>query len=101
VVIGACVDEAEVTASGAAIVLGEAEPEEYATLVARYRIGRLAGLDRAGGFGELDRLAAAVGAPKAYFDLSQGELAVASGDLALDMRLDDAAAALALTQWLG
>jgi len=100
VVLGACVNEPEVTASGAVFVVGAAAPREYEGLIERYRIGRLAVVERYGFFGVLDACAAAVGQPKAYFDASEGAEPVAPGDLALDPRACDAKAAGVIAAWL-
>lgn len=99
-VFGACVNEQIVAASGAVFVLGPCAPGEYVELCQRYRIGRLAVFDRQGFFGVLDECAAAVGAPKAYFDLSMGAVATEPGDLALDSHLGDREAAEAIAAWL-
>lgn len=100
VVLGACVNEPEVTAASAVFVVGAASPREYEGLIERYRIGRLAVLDRYGFFGVLDACAAAVGQRKAYFDASEGAEPVAPGDLALDPRICDAKAVGAIAAWL-
>ena len=100
VVFGACLNEAAATASGAVFVAGPTAPEEYFDLVQRYEIGKLAVVDRTGFFDLVDRLAAATGAPKTYFDSSLGAIEPEAGDLALDPRICDAKAAAAIASWL-
>ena len=94
-------NEAAATASGAVFIAGPTAPDEYLDLVQRYEIGKLAVLDRAGFFDLVDRLSAATGAPKAYFDSSLGVIEPEDGDLALDPRICDAKAAAAIASWLG
>ena len=66
----------------------------------RYEIGKLAVLDRTGVFDLVDRLSAATGAPKAYFNSALGVIEPGDGDLALDPRICDAKAAAAIASWL-
>ena len=101
IVIGRCLDDLEIMASGPVFVTGPAAPREYEALVERYRIGPLASFDRSAFFGPLDRLRGLTGARMAYFDASFGALAAEAGDLALDPRLCDAKAASAIALWLG
>ncbi len=100
VVIGRCLDDLAVMASGPVFVTGPAAPAEHETMIARYRIGALASFDRSAFFGPLQRLSRRSGAPMAYFDAAFGALASDPGDLALDPRLCDAKAAAAIAFWL-
>ena len=100
IVFGACLNEAAATASGAVFVAGPTAPDEYLDLVQRYEIGKLAVLDRTGVFDLVDRLSAATGAPKAYFNSALGVIEPEDGDLALDPRICDAKAAAAIASWL-
>ncbi len=101
IVLGACLNESEVTATGVAFVTGPVAPEEYERLIDLHDIGRLALLDRAGFFDLVDDLADAVETPKAYFDSSLGAFEARPGDLALDPRICDAKAAQAIASWMG
>ena len=100
VVFGACVDDARLMAAGTAFVTGPANPSEYLELARHYAVDALLSPDRGGGFGELDALAAALGAAKAYFDWSFGGFRADEGDLSLDPRLCAEKAASLLEAWM-
>jgi GT2 family glycosyltransferase len=100
VVLGRCVDDLGLMATGNVFVTGPAAAGEHARLVAQYRIGALASLYRSAFFGEVDRLARASGLPKAYFDWSFGALPVEADDLTLDPRICDEKAASSIAFWL-
>jgi hypothetical protein len=101
VVLGRCVDDLGLMATGNVFVTGPAAQDEYERLVAQYEIGALALLYRTAFFGLLDRLARAAGTPKAYFDWSFGALDTDAGDLSLDPRICDEKAASSLASWVG
>jgi GT2 family glycosyltransferase len=100
VVLGSCLNEAEITATGSAVVVGSGDRDEYARVARIYGVGRLALFERTSLFGALDRLAVEIGAPKAYFDWSFGALEARSSDLVIDPRVCDEKAASAVAAWL-
>jgi hypothetical protein len=100
VVLGPCINEDDVLGAGSAVVVGRAEPEDWARLARLYGVGRLALFDRTGLFGPLDRLARQIGAPKAYFDWSFGAMETEPADLVIDPRVCDEKAASAVAFWL-
>jgi hypothetical protein len=100
VVLGRCVDDLGLMATGNVFVTGPVAADERARLVAQYRIGALASPYRTAFFGELDGLARACGVPKAYFDWTFGALPVESEDLTLDPRICDDKASSSLAFWL-
>ncbi len=99
VVLGESLDDRALLASGRIFVTGPVKAQDYGETLRRYRVDALVGLDRAGGFGELEAAAAEIGAPKAYFDWSFGALAPAPGDLSLDPRICDEKAAARIDAW--
>ena len=83
-----------------AFVTGPARAEEYLDLAQAYELGALISPDRAGGFGDLDATASALGLPKAYFDWSFGAFPVERGDLSLDPRICEDKAAARIVAWM-
>jgi len=100
VVVGRCIDDLALMATGNVFVTGPAAPDEYERLVAQFDIGALLSADRTAFFGLLDRLALATGAPKAYFDWSFGALERQERDLSIDPRICDEKAIDAIASWL-
>ena len=100
VVLGATLDDRAAMASGRLFVTGPVDADEILDVARLYRIDALLGPDRAGGFGELEKGAAALGVPKAYFDWTFGALEIAGGDLSLDPRICDVKAAARIAAWM-
>jgi GT2 family glycosyltransferase len=100
VIIGGCLDDEALMATEKAFVTGPASVDEYLDLVQCYELDALISADRAGGFGDLDATAAALGLPKAYFDWSFGALPVELGDLSLDPRICEDKAAARIVAWM-
>jgi hypothetical protein len=100
VVLGSCLNEADVAGAGSVIIVGPGEDDDYERLARLCRVGRFALFDRRSLFGPLDRLARRMGAPKAYFDWSFGALPAEPGDLVMDPRVCDEKAAAAVAFWL-
>jgi hypothetical protein len=100
VVLGRCVDDLTTMAAGNVFVAGEVDLDEYARLIAQYRISALMSPYRTCFFGLLDNIANETGLPKAYFDWSFAALETDDGDLALDPRVCDEGAAWAIADWL-
>ena len=69
VVLGRCVDDFGLMATGNVFVTGGVEMGEYERLVAQYKIGALALPHRTAFFGLLDRLARGRGGPESLFRL--------------------------------
>ena len=99
-VIGGCIDDEALMATEKAFVTGPAAVEEYLDLVQAYEIDALLSADRAGGFGDLDATAGALGLPKAYFDWSFGAFPVELADLSLDPRICEDKAAKRIVSWM-
>jgi GT2 family glycosyltransferase len=100
IVIGGCLDDEVLMATKKAFVTGPAEVGEYLDLVQAYELDALLSPDRAGGFGDLDATASALGLPKAYFDWSFGAFPVEVGDLSLDPRICEDKAAARIVAWM-
>jgi GT2 family glycosyltransferase len=100
VVLGRCVDDLGLMATGNVFVTGPVQANEYERLVAQYEIGALVLPHRTAFFGVLDDLARAVAIPKAYFDWSFGALAAEGEDLSLDPRICDEKTASSLADWV-
>jgi GT2 family glycosyltransferase len=99
VVLGACVDDFAVMASGNVFVAGAVETGEYERLLRQYEVSALMAPYRTRLFGWADRLSRQFALPQAFFDLSMGELSPGAGDLALDPRLCEAKAAARIADW--
>jgi GT2 family glycosyltransferase len=99
VVFGESLNDRALMARGRAFVTGPVDAQDYAETARRYRVDALLSPDRSGGFGELERTAAEIGVPKAYFDWSFGALAPAFGDLSLDPRICDEKAVARIDAW--
>jgi GT2 family glycosyltransferase len=100
VVLGATLDDRAAMATGRLFVTGPVEADDILEVARLYRIDALLGPDRAGGFGELEAAAAALGAPKAYFDWTFGALEIVPGDLSLDPRICDVKAVARIAAWM-
>ena len=98
-VLGACIDDRPLLASGRVHVTGPIEPRDYAGVLDDYRIDALFSPYRRSGFGFVDDLARATRLPAAYFDWSGQALRPRSGDLALPHDMPDADALSALAAW--
>ena len=99
VVLGACIDDRPLLASGRVHVTGPIEPRDYAGVLDDYRIDAVFSPYRRSGFGFVDDLARATRLPAAYFDWSGQALRPRSGDLALPYDMPDADALSALAAW--
>ena len=100
IALGHCVDDLEVMSSGRIFVTGGIGEEEYGRTLRHYRIAHLFSPYRTRHFGLVDRLSAAFGVPKGYFDWSFGALDVEAGDLALDPRICFERAAREIGEWI-
>ena len=100
VVFGASLDDAALMATGKAFVTGQVAAKDYVELARDYGVEALVAPERGGGYGDLEAAAAAVQAPKAFFDWSFGAFAVESGDLSLDPRICDDKAARLIVDWM-
>ena len=100
IVLGQCVDELGMMASGYIFVAGEVARHEYGRVIQQYRIGKLFSPYRTRHFGLVDELGVACGLRKAYFDWSFGALEKDSGDLSLDPRICLERAAIEIGAWL-
>lgn len=100
IVFGAAVDDGALMATGKVFVTGPARGEDYLDLARAYRVEGLLAPERSGGYGDLEATAAALGAPKAYFDWSFGAFAVEWGDLSLDPRICQDKAAALIAAWM-
>jgi GT2 family glycosyltransferase len=99
IVLGRCVDDLALMATGNVFVVGRVDNEQYGRLIVQYEIGALMLPYRTSFFGLLDRLANEAGLPKAYFDWSFGGLSAAAGDLVMDPLICDEKAAFAIADW--
>ena len=86
--------------NGRVFVTGDIGEEEYGRTLRHYRIARLFSPYRTRHFGLVDRLSAAFGVPKGYFDWSFGALDVEAVDLALDPRICFERAAREIGEWI-
>ena len=100
VVLGRCVNDLAVMATGNVFVTGEIKPHEYPRLVIQYRLSALMSPYRTCFFGLLDKVAHESVLPKAYFDWSFAALEIDDEDLALDPRVCDESAASSIADWL-
>jgi hypothetical protein len=100
VVLGRCVNDLALMATGNIFVAGEVQSDEYRRLLAQYEACAIMSPYRTCFFGLLDRIAEESALPKGYFDWSFGALEVDDGDLSLDPRVCDEKAALAIADWL-
>ena len=100
VVLGQCVDELGIMASGNIFVTGAIGRLEYPQVIRQYGIGRLFSPYRTRHFRIADDLGALCGLQKGYFDWSFGSLEIEDGDLALDPRLCVERAAHEVGAWL-
>ena len=100
IVLGQCVNELGVMASGNIFVTGAIAREEYPHVIRQYGIGRLLSPYRTRHFRMVDELGALCGLQKGFFDWSFGALEIDHGDLALDPRICVDRAALEVGAWL-
>jgi hypothetical protein len=100
VVFGATLDDSALMATGKVFVAGPVAPEDYADLARDYGADALLAPGRGGGYGDLEDTAAALNAPKAYFDWSFGAFPVEWGDLSLDPRICEEKAAAEIVAWI-
>ena len=100
VVFGGALDDEALMATGAAFVTGPVAAEDYADLARDYGLEALIAPDRGGGYGDVEAAAAALGAPKAYFDWSFGAFPAQAGDLSLDPRICDDKAVNLIVAWM-
>jgi O-antigen biosynthesis protein len=100
VVLGQCVEELRLMASGNIFVTGAIARQEYPQVILQYGIGRLFSPYRTRHFRLADDLGALCGLQKGYFDWSFGSLEIDDGDLALDPRICVERAALEVGAWL-
>ena len=100
VVLGRCFNELRMMSRRRIFVTGLVIEEEYERTLRQYRITHLLSPYRTRHFGIADRLSAAFGLPKGYFDWSFGALSREGGDLALDPRICFEKAALEIGAWI-
>ena len=100
VVLGQCVDELGVMARRRIFVTGVMDEDELERGIRQCRITHFLSPYRTRHFGLVDRLAAAFGLAKGYFDWSFGALDRKAGDLALDPRICFERAALEIGVWI-
>ena len=99
VVFGATMDDSALLATGKAFVAGPVAPQDYPELARDYGADALLAPGRGGGYGDLEAAAAALNAPKAYFDWSFGAFPVEWGDLSLDPKICEDKAAAEIVAW--
>ena len=100
VVLGLCVDELGIMASGNIFVTGAIALEQYPQVIRQYGVARLFSPYRTRHFRMVDDLGALCGLQKGYFDWSFGALEIDDGDLALDPRICVERAALEVGAWV-
>lgn len=100
IVFGATMDDCALMATGKVFVAGPVAPQDYADLAHDYGADALLAPGRSGGYGDLEAAAAALGAPKAYFDWSFGAFPVEWGDLSLDPRICEEKAVAEIVAWI-
>ena len=100
VVLGRCLNDLSLMSKGRIFVTGLIADDEYARVLRQYRITHLFSPYRTRHFGLVDRLSAAFGLPKGYFDWSFGALDREAGDLALDPRVCFESAARQVGAWI-
>ena len=100
IVLGQCVNELAVMASGNVFVTGAIGYPDYPNVIRRYGITKLLSAYRTSHFRIVDDLGAICGLQKAFFDWSFGALEIDDGDLALDPRTCVCRAALKIGAWL-
>ena len=100
IVLGQCVNELGVMASGNIFVTGAVARQEYPHVIRQYGVGRLLSPYRTRHFRLVDDLGALCRLQKGFFDWSFGALEIDHGDLALDPRMCADRAALEVTAWL-
>ena len=100
VMLGQSLDELSMMLKRSIFVTGHIIDDEYERVLRQYRITHLLSPYRTRHFGIVDRLSAAFGLPKGYFDWSFGALSCEAGDLALDPRICFERAALEIGAWI-
>jgi O-antigen biosynthesis protein len=100
VVLGRCLNDLDLMSKRRIFVTGVIAEDEYARVLRQYRITHLFSPYRTRHFGLVDRLSAAIGLPKGYFDWSFGALERETGDLALDPRICFESAARQIGAWI-
>ena len=100
VVLGRCLYELGIMSGRRIFVTGVVDEDEYERVLRQYRITHLLLPYRTRHFGLVDRLGAAFGLPKGYFDWSFGALDRQMEDLALDPRICFERAALEVGAWI-
>ena len=100
IVLGQCLYELGIMSGRRIFVTNAIEEDEYPRVLRQYRITHLLSPYRTRHFGLVDRLSAASGLRKGYFDWSFGVMDREVGDLALDPRICFERAALEIGAWL-
>ena len=100
IVLGQCLNELGIMSGRRIFVTSIIQEDEYRRVLRQYRITHLLSPYRTRHFGLVDRLSAASGLPKGYFDWSFGAMDRQAGDLALDPRICFEKAALEIGAWI-
>ncbi len=100
VALGQCLNDLGLMSKHRIFVTGLTPEDEHDRVLRQYRITHLFSPYRTRHFGLVDRLSAAIGLPKAYFDWSFGALNLEAGDLALDPRICFESAARQIGAWI-
>ncbi len=100
VVLGRCSNELGLMSKRRIFVTNIIAEDEYERVLRQYRITHLLSPYRTRRFGLVDRLSAAIGLAKGYFDWSFGALDLQAGDLALDPRICFERAARQIGAWI-
>jgi GT2 family glycosyltransferase len=100
IVLGRCSNELGIMARHRIFVTNEIGADEYERVIRQYRITHLFSPYRTRHFGLVDRLGAAFGLSKGYYDWSFGALDKEAADLALDPRICFERAAQEIGAWI-
>jgi O-antigen biosynthesis protein len=100
IVLGRCLYELGIMSGPRIFVTGVVDKDEYERVLRQYGITHLLSPYRTRHFGLVDRLSAAFGLSKGYFDWSFGVMDRNAGDLAIDPRICFERAALEIGAWL-
>ena len=99
IVFGRAIDEHQLLSPGNVWVTGPLLGDDPGVLATQYGVDALLSPYRTSMFWHVESLGKRLGVPIAYFDWSEGRLAKAPDDLALDYRLEASAACRAISAW--